>query len=535
MKAALYARVSTGRQADNDLSVPDQLRQMRDWCKLNNYHVVEEYKDEGASGTDDKRSGFQQMLAEVLVSPAPVDAIVCYSLSRIYRNHLELGRLIVDLKKIKVKLESITQKTPEDAAGEMVRSFFGLFDEYQSKQNGANTLRCMIQNANRGYFNGSSVPFGYQLQETSEPARSGYKKRLIINPEEVRIVKRMFNLYIERNLGVKGIAALLNEEGIQRRGNLWSIQNVYLILTNPVYMGQKLFNQREWKTRQKKDEQEIIRISVPSIVSEEIFELVQEKMASRSPQKSHPRRLTSPRLLTGILRCGECGAAMTLATGKSNTYFYYRCTTRTRKHLDLCSSKMVSMEKFDRLVLNALADKVFTLSRVAAMLTELKNRLKQDNGVNIQELTKRLQVIQFRLNNLIDAIADNTVEKEDVKDKIVELKQQKADVSAKIASHQQSPQALVDSIDLEEVKMFAGLMRQRLLDQNTPFSKEYLQLLVKEIVLKGNQATIKGSYKSLVGAVRFTAEKKNLSTPDEVLRFNDVWRARQDSNLRPQA
>ena len=123
-----------------------------------------------ASGVSHGRlsKNFQQMLADVLVSPAPVDAIVCYNLSRIYRNYLELGQLVCDLKKLKVKLVSMTQQTPEDAAGEMVRSFFSLFDEYQSKQDGANTLRCMIQNANRGYFNGSSVPFGYQLKETGE-------------------------------------------------------------------------------------------------------------------------------------------------------------------------------------------------------------------------------------------------------------------------------------------------------------------------------------------------------------------------------
>src|SRR5450631_744515 len=121
-------------------------------------------------------------------------------------------------------------------------------------------------------------------------------------------------------------------------------------------MGQKMFNQRHWKTHQKKADEEVIRIPVEAIVSEEVFELVREKRINRSPKKSHPRRLSSPRLLTGVLRCGECGAAMTIATGKSNTYFYYRCTTRTRKHLDLCSSKMVSMEKFDNLILNALAD-----------------------------------------------------------------------------------------------------------------------------------------------------------------------------------
>lgn len=104
MRACLYARVSTGRQADNDLSIPDQIRQMKAWCDQNNYQVVMEYKDEGASGTDENRPQFQRMLSDVCLSPSPVDIIVVYNLSRIYRNHLKLGGLLVDLKKHRVGL-----------------------------------------------------------------------------------------------------------------------------------------------------------------------------------------------------------------------------------------------------------------------------------------------------------------------------------------------------------------------------------------------------------------------------------------------
>lgn len=167
-----------------------------------------------------------------------------YNLSRIYRNHLKLGGLLVDLKKHRVGLISITQRTPEDAAGELMRSQFALFDEYQSKQNASNTLRCMIQNAERGYFNGSSVPFGFRLRETNEPARTGHKKILEVQPEEALVVKQIFDLYIERNLGLKGVASLLNEKGILRRGKYWSTSTINLILTNTVYKGEKRFNQR---------------------------------------------------------------------------------------------------------------------------------------------------------------------------------------------------------------------------------------------------------------------------------------------------
>ena len=64
MAVALYARVSTTKQADKDLSIPDQLRQMRDWAKRNGYAVAKEYIEPGASATDDRRPEFQQMISD---------------------------------------------------------------------------------------------------------------------------------------------------------------------------------------------------------------------------------------------------------------------------------------------------------------------------------------------------------------------------------------------------------------------------------------------------------------------------------------
>ena len=64
MAVALYARVSTTRQAEKDLSIPDQLRQMRDWCQKQGLIVGKEYIEPGASATDDRRPEFQQMIAD---------------------------------------------------------------------------------------------------------------------------------------------------------------------------------------------------------------------------------------------------------------------------------------------------------------------------------------------------------------------------------------------------------------------------------------------------------------------------------------
>ena len=80
MAVAIYARVSTSKQAEKDLSIPDQLRQMREWCKRNGHAIGAEYIESGASATDDKRPEFQKMVADSTRKPAPFEAVIAHSL-----------------------------------------------------------------------------------------------------------------------------------------------------------------------------------------------------------------------------------------------------------------------------------------------------------------------------------------------------------------------------------------------------------------------------------------------------------------------
>jgi len=139
MHVALYARVSTTRQAENDLSIPDQLRQLRLWCEINGHSAVQEYIEPGASATDDKRPMFQQMITAAMSKPPAFEVIVVHSFSRFFRDMIEFGVYEKRLKRNGVKIISITQQTSDDSAGEMARRLFSLFDEYQSKENAKHT------------------------------------------------------------------------------------------------------------------------------------------------------------------------------------------------------------------------------------------------------------------------------------------------------------------------------------------------------------------------------------------------------------
>ena len=176
MIAALYARVSTTKQAEKDLSIPDQTRQIKEWCRREGHSIAAEYIEEGASATDDRRPAFQRMVNEACSGTRAFDCIVIHSLSRFFRDLYGFIFYERKLNKAGVKIISVTQQTGDDPAGEMLRKVISLFDEYQSKENAKHTLRAMIENARQGYFNGSYPPFGYRTEEIEKKGRNGSKK-----------------------------------------------------------------------------------------------------------------------------------------------------------------------------------------------------------------------------------------------------------------------------------------------------------------------------------------------------------------------
>ena len=149
LRAALYLRVSTARQAEHDVSIPDQKRQGEAYCASRGYQLVETYVEPGASATNDRRPEFQRMIEAGTSKPAPFDVVVVHSFSRFFRDHFELEFYVRKLAKNGVKLVSITQEMGDDPMHVMMRQIMALFDEYQSKENAKHVMRALKENAGK--------------------------------------------------------------------------------------------------------------------------------------------------------------------------------------------------------------------------------------------------------------------------------------------------------------------------------------------------------------------------------------------------
>jgi DNA invertase Pin-like site-specific DNA recombinase len=141
LSAALYLSVSTARQAEHDVSIPDQRKQGEAYCVSRGYQLVETYVEPGASATNDRRPEFQKMMEAGTAKPAAFDVVIVHSFSRFFRDHFELEFYVRKLAKNGVRLVSMTQELGDDPMHIMMRQIMALFDEYQSKENAKHTFR----------------------------------------------------------------------------------------------------------------------------------------------------------------------------------------------------------------------------------------------------------------------------------------------------------------------------------------------------------------------------------------------------------
>ena len=539
MHVALYARVSTTRQAENDLSIPDQLRQLHDWAKANGHLVVQEYVEPGASATDDKRPVFQQMIADAMMKPPAFEAIIIHSLSRFFRDGIEFGVYERKLAKNKIKVVSITQPTSDDAGGEMMRRIINLFDEHQSKENSKHVSRAMKENARQGFFNGSKPPFGYQAVATDRAASRGRsKKKLEINEAEAGIVRLVYEYYLHGLescvMGCKEIAKHLTEKGLLMRGRPWNIHKIHTLLSDTLYIGDYFFNVVDSKTGQKRPQEEWVKTSIPALIDAATFERVRARREARAPSKTPPRRVSSPTLLTGLLKCGICGHAMTLVTGKSGKYRYYKCTSRHSQGNHACTSGNLPMEKLNELVMDKLADQVFAPERLQVMMTELRKHIhssKNGQQTRINELNRQIKQIEKKQENMWQAIENGMPSDDTFHRRAQQFKAAREALFIELAGVRRDTSVpAVEYLKASQIDVFGKVLRQKLLAKDSPLAKSYLNILVDEIVIVDKTATIKGSYAALADTMQ-KIKKGNLN--NQVPSFMPDWCARSDSNARP--
>lgn len=485
LRFALYMRVSTGRQAEKDLSIPDQERTLETGVRLQGGTVARKFVDTG-SATSGNRPELQRVRSLVETGQADFDVLFVHSFSRFFRNVYEALGFIQLLRQHGIEIVSLTQPVPPGPAGDMIRLFFMTFDEYQSKETAKHVERSMRENARQGYWGGGKPPFGFTTEEAGIRGNT-IKKKLAIEPSEAGMVRLIFELYLKGDgtagpLGVKRVTQWLNEHGYRNRyGSRWAIGKIHRILTDRALIG----IYEHGRTRKGV---EPIPVSVPAIISVENFDAVQHSLRERNPKKTPRRVVTGPILLTGLATCGCCGAGMTTRTGKGGRYRYYACGNKISKGISSCPGKTVPMEDLDRLITDHVVRELLTPARVRSLLEELLKRqlARADrNDEILAKMREKRDDAEIRLRRLHDAIANGVMDSSEpsLKKMIGDIVGERdlAQMAIDRANTESAPTALITD---ERIHAFVDLMRTNITEGTIEFRRAYLRAVIREIQIR---------------------------------------------------
>ena len=339
--------------------------------------------------------------------------------------------------------------------------------------------------------------------------------------------------YQGQDMGGKAIAAHLNARGLMMRRQCWTRTRVHEVLTNRTYMGEFIFNKRD-KVARLKAESEWIIVKVPAIIDEGIYRRAHARLRARAPAVVPPRQVNSPTLLTGLLKCGHCGAGMTLVTGKGGKYRYYKCQRRIAQSNGTCDSPSVPMRTLDALVLGALAEKAFTPKRVKGMLQKLKDGLRSANTegqAELAALTKELKDNELATKRLYEVIERGIIGVGDatLQQRFHELKVRREAILTELAGVRRGAELPSSLLSMRRINDFCRALRAKLVADDKGFAKRYLRLLVAEVRFTANEVRLKGSYAALAQAVGQSGTLAAAGVPS----FVPGWLPDQGSNLGP--
>lgn len=419
MKVAIYARVSSDRQAEKELSIPAQVKAIQQYCQERSHIVTHEFLEKGKSAKTDDREEFQKMIALAKRSNRPFDAILVHKFDRFSRkrdDHVIYKALLAQLG---VKVISVTEQTDSDSPQDkLLEGMLEVMSEFFNANLAVEVRKGMSQNAKQGFNNGGTPPYGYR---TEHIAISNQKTKTVWvhGPrEEVDIIRWIFNQYAYEGMGYTKIASELNRQQIpSQKGGTWSSSTIRAIIFNESYFGRRCWNKQDYQTSGKKwrDRSEwiITENAHPAIITQELFNKCQELAKKRNngggeTHKPFDRKPTSPFWLRGIMTCDKCGSRMvgnsTSDKMKGGRKRYYVCGGYLRKGKQFCQYAGWNKERVEEIVANRLRIALMRLIMNDNLSEELhqyfvennqyKFAQKQNLENEVNYLLKRIQLIE---------------------------------------------------------------------------------------------------------------------------------------------
>ena len=484
---ALYARVSSDRQ-DVDLSVSAQLRALREYARRNGYLVAREYVDEAESGRIADRPQFRRMLDEASKPEAPFKEILVWKFSRFTRKREHAVAFKSMLRRRGVRVVSITEQADDTPTGKLLEAIIESVDEFYSENLAQEVTRGMREAASRGFWMTTYAPYGYRRVYVQDGAKK--RPKLELNPPADAVVRRIFDMVLEGK-SILDVTRTLNSEGIPTtNGRKWVKTTIHTMLGNEAYTGTLVWGINA------KDGQPPVRVegAHPAIVSKREFGRVKNLLCSRAPKRVHPRRASSPYLLSGLARCETCGKSMVASEAKSGRYTYYVCDTLIKRGSGTCETPRLNGKKFEKLIVEQIRENILTESNIRGLvklLDEEMDGVVRQKREQLETIEGELEEVKRRLGRIWHVIETTDIEMADASERIREHRERKEklevaaeEARALLAERRQ----FLDSADI--VATFAEEMSEFLRTSELTETRAFVHSFVKGVEVRQGRATI---------------------------------------------
>lgn len=432
--AAVYIRVSTDEQAREGYSLDAQLKAIKKYAQNNDMLIDSKYifSDEGISGRKaEKRPAFMEMIKQAKSKPKKFDVILVHKFDRFSRNREDSVVYKALLKKeYGIPVISISEPLdPDDKMSVIMEAFLEAMAEYYSLNLSGEVKKGQLEKHSKGELQ-TNPSFGYDVSNN----------KLIINENESKIVKMIFEQYAIDNLSMMQIAKNVNALNIKtKRGRSFENRTIYYMLNNPVYISKLRYTPGKRNSYDFDDPNTILVDGQhESIISLDLWNSVQMKLTKNAKWKKPKQHIDlNPKHWTkGLVRCKECGCTM-VTCGKNklrcNGYNKGKCSNSTTLlitdiyDLIINNIKQVMKDgKIEHIVANKKEKKesnqYLILQHQLEQLSDKEKRIKEAyrEGVDtIEEYKENKNIILREKNRLLKEL--KTAEKPKIENKKKEI------------------------------------------------------------------------------------------------------------------
>ena len=415
MKGVIYARYSSDNQREE--SIEGQIRECKAFAKKNDIQIIETYIDRALSAKTDNRPDFQRLIKDSVSKK--FDVILVWKLDRFARDKEDSAYYKWALKKNGIKVISATEMITDTPEGALLESVLEGIAQYYSAELSVKVVRGLTENALKCKYNGGTLPIGYVVD-----SEQFYQ----VDPLTAPVVMEAFQHYAN-GASMQEITNEMNLKGVRtKRGGKISINSVTRMLRNRKYIG-------EYKYR------DIVNPNgIPAIVSQDLFDRVQERMASnkKAPAK---HKAEDEYLLTTKLFCGKCQCFMVGESGTSHTGFvhrYYKCVS-VKNHKG-CDKKSVQKDFIENLVIEQIKKLIFD-DELIEKLTDTVMELQGKENTALPLLRKQYTDTQKAIDNMLNAIQQGILTAS-TKERLESLEEKKSELSTQIIKEEMTKPTL---------------------------------------------------------------------------------------------